>query len=948
MHEQLRLVQLLVDYGATISLGSNGEARSPLQLAIQYGTKIRLDIVFFLHSKGARIPQNEIPSILFSIVQRGDLKTFNVFENDYVGFNFRKRSASGIIPFDTILTAPFENQGRKGQGLVLLLLQAVTRSLLPSPTTAMSMPSCFLVDPLILAVDNDHHDAIRYLAEQGADLNLSNDYGFTPLQVAVARARDATIKLLLSRGALLQCRDSDNLTLAHLAVLRAEPTVLTNILEHGSVDDVNAALTPGGEMRIINILRLPDTWLAKEHNHWLAKDHDDDKITPLHLLARMWRRIHSSIEGVHARRQCFFYALVEAGANFCGCEILEAAKSGDTEWLQLLLNVGANPNSKESYDNKTGRERTCLQAALESKELEAASTLVQAGARVSCGNIIAALGQGAWQLVTQMRNSGVDFSKVAPDEGSRLLEAAIRFGIEPAIDWIFTVPSLLYSGDACIAAVVNAINSADETIVEKLLGRRPDSFVDDTLREVAALSIAVEKGSKKLIVMLLNHLSMLDRRQQAHPQRLSWDESQNLLDFEREIGLLYPHSPSRGDPLTAAILRQDHEIFTLLWDAGCRADTRTVSTAVRMKLAEIVAILLKEPICLEDGHSLNPIADAVLNRDHGMIQTLIGAGFDVDQDDPGGTGGRDWSWDLEECSTPLECAVKMEDMELIHTLIKAGASLNRERLEEHRHTPLQDVCLEEKLEIVDIFLKAGADVNAAAGTEGGFTALQCAVLKMNVDLMSLLLEAGADVNGLPSLHRGATALQYAAIHGALGIAKCLLELETPANINAHRAVWRGRTALEGAAEHERIEMVQLLLSEGAKTTGTGQRQFLRAIKLAEREAQHVAVSILRAHRDWTDADEHRYQQDASLLRCNLDRDTPGYPFIPEGGETLHDGVCESECSDSDCDFPHISCGWVSESKDSNSDCDVLDVSSGWVSESESSDSDSDVLNISYA
>ncbi|KAI0872175.1 hypothetical protein GGS24DRAFT_508997 [Hypoxylon argillaceum] len=160
--------------------------------------------------------------------------------------------------------------------------------------------------------------------------------------------------------------------------------------------------------------------------------------------------------------------------------------------------------------------------------------------------------------------------------------------------------------------------------------------------------------------------------------------------------------------------------------------------------------------------------------------------------------------------------------------------------------------------------------------------LQYAVDNGNLELITMLLRHGVSPNEEPKVD-GSTALQLAAKRGYIGIAKILISHEPPADVNAHRSVFRGLTALESAAATGRLDMVQFLLCNGAKTEGTGQRQYIRAIKLA-RDAQCIEiVNILMSHREWT-------QQDEELFRKEDIRARPG--------------VDESECSDSECRLPH--------------------------------------------
>ena len=60
--------------------------------------------------------------------------------------------------------------------------------------------------PLIMAIENarpnfDHVQYVKYLIEGGADVNLKNDKGISPLQAAKAKGNQEVIELLQKAGA---------------------------------------------------------------------------------------------------------------------------------------------------------------------------------------------------------------------------------------------------------------------------------------------------------------------------------------------------------------------------------------------------------------------------------------------------------------------------------------------------------------------------------------------------------------------------------------------------------------------------------------------------------------------------------------------------------------------------------------------------------------------------
>ncbi|KAK6080827.1 Protein fem-1-like protein [Seiridium cupressi] len=219
-------------------------------------------------------------------------------------------------------------------------------------------------------------------------------------------------------------------------------------------------------------------------------------------------------------------------------------------------------------------------------------------------------------------------------------------------------------------------------------------------------------------------------------------------------------------------------------------------------------------------------------------------------------------------------------------------------------TPIQSAATWNRTDIVRWLIDDGADVNdwnipRAEEWRRTQSPLQAAVCHGNVEMLELLLQAGARPNDKLHGFGGRTALQEAAEKGEIGIAKLLLDHEPPADVNAHRAPCGGVTALEAAACNGRLDMVQLLLCRGVKTEGTGHRQYIRAVRLAQHRGHIEVVSLLKAHRPWTIMDQDWF-----------------------ANEEIHWAVTrlhESECSDSECDFPH---DWSESDTDSDTDSDT--------------------------
>ncbi|GLB07215.1 hypothetical protein AtubIFM57258_002543 [Aspergillus tubingensis] len=252
---------------------------------------------------------------------------------------------------------------------------------------------------------------------------------------------------------------------------------------------------------------------------------------------------------------------------------------------------------------------------------------------------------------------------------------------------------------------------------------------------------------------------------------------------------------------------------------------------------------------VEKGRALTT---ALHYRHNSAVQDLLDAGADVNQAVE----------NYIDSYPPLWLAVGRQDISLTRHLVALGTDCKWNTSWEKSGREKSILCAAVNTgnrHIVKILLDAGADVNRPAASAHGRTALQAAAEDGNVQIVDMLLDAGADPNQCAARFGGATALQFAAIKGYIAIARKLLA--KGADVNAISPWRNGRTALEGAAEHGRIDMLQLLLNEGASVVASGRRQYIRAVKLAEDNAEFGAAKLLRDHGGWTEWDARQYERE---------------------------------------------------------------------------------------
>lgn len=181
--------------------------------------------------------------------------------------------------------------------------------------------------PLLKAAGDGKTDIVKYLVSKGANVNFKTaDFGQTPLSQAVSRGFDDTVEALLKGGADPGIGDRNGYTPFALAVMGGHFDIAETLLERGA--DVNGTDAYG------------NTWLLAcattgnpEAIRWLVgKGADVNKVFGL-----------------------------QYGGNTA---LTMAARVGQLESVQTLLELGANPHLKM----KDGG--TALSKAEESKNAE--------------------------------------------------------------------------------------------------------------------------------------------------------------------------------------------------------------------------------------------------------------------------------------------------------------------------------------------------------------------------------------------------------------------------------------------------------------------------------------------------------------------------------------------------------------------------------------------------
>ncbi|KAH0608757.1 uncharacterized protein H6S33_001891 [Morchella sextelata] len=615
---------------------------------------------------------------------------------------------------------------------------------------------------LHLCVINDNLSCLQLLLERGADINVPDLGGSTPLAVAARNGHEKAVRALLEKGAAVDCLDGNGLTPLSYAANWGHEKVVRALLEKGAAVDFldGAGRTPlsyaaeRGHEKVVRAL------LEKG----AAVDClDGNGLTPLSYAA-VWGN------------EKVVRALLEKGAavdclDGAGRTPLSyAAERGHENMVRTLLEKGA------AVDCLDGAGRTPLSYAAARREEKIVRALLEKGAAVDCLDgdgrtpLSYAAQRGHEKVVQALLEKGAAVDCLDGDSLTPLSYAAV-WGNEKV------VRALLEKGAAvdCLdgdgrTPLSYAVQWGHEKVVQALLekGAAVD-FLDGDGR--TPLSYAAARGEEKIVRALLEKGAAVD-----------------CLDGDGRT------------PLSCAAETGHEKVVRALLEKGAAVDCldgngRTpLSYAAQRGNEKVVQALLEKGAAVDclDGNGLTPLSYTAVWGNEKVVRALLEKGAAVDCLD--GDGG-----------TPLSYAVQWGHEKVVKALLEKGAAVDC--LDGNGLTPLSYAAVWGNEKVVRALLEKGAAVHCLDGN--GLTPLSYAANWGHEKVVRALLEKGAAVDCLDG--DGRTPLSYAAETGHEKVVRALLEKGAAVDC----LDGDGRTPLSYAAQRDHEKVVQALLEKGA-------------------------------------------------------------------------------------------------------------------------------------
>ncbi|XP_078312028.1 uncharacterized protein LOC144618900 [Crassostrea virginica] len=665
--------------------------------------------------------------------------------------------------------------------------------------------------PLILASANDMEDegkcnlscttavrrdeTIKRLIQKGADVNLCNVRGLSPLYMASQNGHESTAKLLLDNGADVNLCTYDGRSPLWTACFEGHNSTAQLLLNKGA--DVNLPDNDGdGPLHVACQEGHESTAQLLLKNAAGVNSINKDGISPFY---RACRNGHESTAKL----------LLDNGAdvNLCNNDgrspLWTACFEGHDSTAQLLLNKGADVNLSDNDGDgplhvacQEGHESTAqlllknaagvnlinkdgispLYRACRNGHESTAKLLLDNGADVNlCDNegsspLWTACFEGHDSTAQLLLNKGADVN-LSDNDGDGPLHVACQEGHES------TAQLLLKN-----AAGVNSINKDGISPLYRACRNGHESTAKLLLDNGADVNLCDNEGSSPLWTACF----------EGHDST-----AQLLLNKGADVNL----SDNDGDgPLYMACQEGHESTAELLLNKGADVNLRKGDGVGPLYIAcqegheRTVQLLLNSSadisLCMNDGSS--PLYVACCRGHANIVQVLLENGSDVNLPEHGG-------------GSPLYIACYRGHEKTANILLNKGANVNQ--CKSNGATPLYAACQNGRGSIVQLLLRHGADASICMNDGAGPIFVACQ--NGHKTAVETLIETDAGVN--LCMGDGTSPLYIASQRGHETIAQLLLDRGALVNLcNKYNS-----SPLYAACFWGYCSIAQLLLRNGA-------------------------------------------------------------------------------------------------------------------------------------
>ncbi|XP_018569299.1 uncharacterized protein LOC108909444 [Anoplophora glabripennis] len=694
--------------------------------------------------------------------------------------------------------------------------------------------------PLLSATQREHLEMVKFLVEQGANLNPIKPV-VTPLWFAVRGSQFDVLKFMVLHGADLKIRDYHDYSILYNAISTSNVEKVEFLLDYtlqynrweeigsiipytaaylGQLNTLEGLIKEGlnihvtvekGETLILGAARGGQIETVKylmRHDADINST-DEDGNTALHLIANRPAFVSTAKD------------LVELGIdvnvkNYRGDTALHLAISslGMTEFL---VKSGTDVNSR----NQNGTTALCLAASC--GQLETVKFLVEHASDINvtdnAGNTALHSAAGAdLNTVKYLLRRGVDVNVKNNNGYLPLHSAALQGDSEIAKFLVLECGVDVNARDATgSTALYVALRGGQRYVIECLVELGAGVNIDNGLG-FTALHLAASNGLLDIVKSLVDlgadinnkdasghtslHLSALNSRWQIVKFLMELDSNLDMGVNDREIvvnlaskvrNVLYPYG--RGS-LHEAAANGNLRIIKVLLKLGVNVDMVDHNGCTPLHVASsclvtTVKFLVEHgaDINIKDRRGGTALHHAVCTSQWDVIKFFLERGVNINITDNDG-------------STLLHYAARSGQWDIIEFFLNRGIDVNVRNI--YGLVPIQFAVMSCSRFTLNALLERGADVNNR--DDDGRTALHFAASGGNLDAVKFLVESGIDTSVRDN--SGRTWLHF----GALDTVNFILDLGIDVNVRDND----GRTPQHCAAEKGQLNKVEVLVMRGSE------------------------------------------------------------------------------------------------------------------------------------
>ncbi len=650
---------------------------------------------------------------------------------------------------------------------------------------------------LHLAAQIDDADLVTYFIIKGADPELKNYEGDTPLHVAIrnnsieaAKALTSVSNTLFSRDAegltaldlglasneeyydifittkAGEVRDVDGQTLVHYFVrtknLKAVKQCITKGLPISEKDDngktpldvafenlddedfveIAAELIMGGADEVeTEFSYFQDAMLARNVNHRF-----DDGQTPLHLAAIMG---HNAIAKYLLENDADTTVQDSSGAT----PLHEAVRYGNVEIARALLNSGADVNAKDNLGKtpvmliipkdklaETYKLLITYRASLLQKDMFGDTVLHNAAMQTVDASTMSLLISGGADV--DARNK----------EGVTPLAIAVQKNNLETVKLLTAAGANIHTQDTNGNSPLSIAFNSSEEMLEAIVNQNNATAQDSEGNTPLHLALLIDAPLARIqyIISLTNDVNIRNRDGNTALFLAILKNRQKvgelLLAKNADI---FSSNTNSNSPLRLALKYggsvQDWLITSKTINAKDGSGNSVLHYAAEWKYKDAISSLVMKgaDISARNANGETPLFNAVKTDDPEIIQVVVDSGADIHVRDNLG-------------STVMHTAVRWDAPSSIKKLLALGVNVNAQNTS--GKSPLAEAVVAGKYDIARLLLTNGADVNIC--DSNGVSILMDAIRGCSKESVQLLLSYGAnpnvqEVNGRNAYHEAA-------------------------------------------------------------------------------------------------------------------------------------------------------------------------------------------------